>query len=67
MLRGALPRSRFSGDGVGGVLVVSEALSTRIGFRADGRPRGEAFIISGPSDMHFREARKVPKSIPAFD
>ena len=67
MLRGALPRSRFSGDGVGGVLVVSGALSTRIGFRVDGRSRCEASIISGPSDMHFREARKVPKSTPAFD
>ena len=66
-MRGAMPRSRFSGDGVGGVLVVSEALSTRIGFRVGGRPRGEAFIISGPSDVHFREARKVPKSTPVFD
>ena len=62
-----MPRSRFSGDGVGGLLVVSEALNTRIGFRVDGSPRGEAFIISGPSDMHFREARKVPKSTTAFD
>ena len=62
-----MPRSRFSGDGVGGVLVVSEALSTRIGFRIGERPRDEAFIISGPSDMHFREARKVPKSTPVFD
>ena len=66
-MRGAMPRSRFSGDGVGGVLVVSGALSTRIGFRVDGRSRCEASIIPGPSDMHFREARKVPKSTPAFD
>ena len=66
-MRGAMPRSRFSGDCVGGVLVVSGDLSTRIGFRVGGRPRGEAFIISGPSDVHFREARKVPKSTPAFD
>ena len=57
----------FSGDCIGGVLGVSEALSTRIGFRADGKPRGEAFINSGPSDMHFREARKVPKTTRAFD
>ena len=66
-MRGAMPRSRFSGDGVGGVLVVSGALSTRIGFRVDGTSRCEASIISGPSDMHFREAHKVPKSNPAFD
>ena len=36
-------------------------------LRVDGRSRGEDFIIPNPSDMHFREARKVPKSTPAFD
>ena len=62
-----MPGICVSGDGVGDVLVVSGALSTLHGFGVDGRSRREALVNYHTPDMHFREARKVPKSTPAVD